>query len=94
MHTAGSGGLSLDQDSTCPVEVQCTWAGSCPLVLVHLKAGVSGQVQDLMGTERAIIHGVLRTGAQNPWGAYSQDQVMSPRRTHPTHLMLLLMAPY
>lgn len=77
MHTAGSEvyrlhpcGFHLPRGSAV-----CTWAGSRPLCACASQGrGYRGQVQDLMGTERAIVHGVLRTGAQNPWGAYSQDQ--------------------
>ena len=39
------------------------------------QGGVWGQVQGLVSTGRAIVHGVPRTGAQNPWGAWDQGWV-------------------
>lgn len=75
MHTVGSEVYRLhlsvcSVDSTCPVEALCA-PGQVPALsgLLRLWRGYRGQVQGLVGTACAIVHGVLRTGAQNPWGA-------------------------
>lgn len=88
---SGIWGLSLASmrgaESTRPAEALCA-PGQVPAfsVLLHLKAGVWGQVQGLVGTGRAIVHGVPRTGAQNPGVLILKIKNESPENSpHPPY---------